>query len=245
MIPKPTLFFRLAFAGVTLLELIGETMDNPWLTYVCKPLIIGLLFVFIWQNYGSIALLKPARWLLIGMAFALAGDVFLMIRETDLFAPGLGAFLVMQLCYCVCFWQSIHQSGRAIGIQSIGKKAIPFMLYGIGFLVVLRPAFSQNPALTALWWPVVVYAICLCTMGLVATLRQGLARYGQVVVGALLFMFSDSVIAVDKFLQPITGASWLVMSTYAAAQYLIVVGMVQVLSTQKEPDLVIRPSRAS
>ena len=73
----------------------------------------------------------------------------------------------------------------------------------------------------------VIYAVCLSLMGLLATLRPNVLAYGWVVAGALLFILSDSLIALNKFLVPIPGSAFFVMSTYAAAQYLIVVGMVR------------------
>lgn len=234
---KPTLLFTLAFAAVTFLEIIGDVTHIRWLHYGCKPLIIGLLFQYVWQCYQHTAYPGLIRWLLAGMAFALAGDVFLMIQEVDLFAPGLGAFLVMQVCYSVAFLKSIRLHGHRIAMQSLWLKAIPFLAYVISFLVVLRPVFMQNPALSAIWWPVVIYAICLGTMGLLATQRSGLPFYGQVVTGALLFIFSDSVIAIDKFLSPIPGAPWLIMTTYAAAQYFIVTGLMRAALTPQTSDV--------
>ncbi|GAB4022270.1 hypothetical protein GCM10028808_69510 [Spirosoma migulaei] len=230
MYTKPTLFFSLAFVGISLLEMIGDTFSISWLHYGCKPLIMGLLLGYAWHHYRTTGFPPIYRWLMVGMVFALLGDVFLMIREVDLFALGLGAFLVMQLCYSKAFWLSIRRNGQNLTLPSIWKRALPFVLYLVIFLAVLRPAFVHNPALQLLWWPVVVYALCLNTIGLLAVLREGASAYGGVVAGALLFILSDSLIAIDKFLTPVPGATWLVMSTYAAAQYLIIVGMIQWVS---------------
>ena len=224
---KPTAYFTLIVGIITFLEILGDTLAVRWLHYGCKPLIMGLLLGYVWQHHRQKTYPAPIRWLLVGMVFALLGDVFLMIREVDLFAPGLGAFLVMQLCYSRAFWLSIHQRGNSPTIGSLLRDAIPFALYLAGFLYILRPAFTANAALMLLWWPVVVYAICLNMMGLLAVQRRGLPDYKQVVIGALLFILSDSAIAANKFLHPIPGTTWLIMSTYAAAQYLIVAGMVQ------------------
>ena len=55
--------------------------------------------------------------------------------------------------------------------------------------------------------------------------RVSEASFYPVFVGALLFILSDSLLAFDKFLVPIPHAGVLVMSTYIAAQYLIVEGV--------------------
>ena len=44
--------------------------------------------------------------------------------------------------------------------------------------------------------------------------------------GALFFLISDSILAVNKFADPVTNAGFWIMSTYALAQYLIVRGVV-------------------
>lgn len=240
MMPKSSLFFPIILAIVTILGTLADTIHYRWLHYACKPLIMLLLFLYVQQQYRLVSQASPIRWLLIGMVFALLGDVFLMIQEVDLFAPGLGAFLVMQVCYSVAFVKSIQQGGHAIRLQSVWPKALPFLVYIAVFLMLLRPVFAKNPALSALWWPVVVYAICLCTMGLLATQRQGLPYYVQIVTGALLFIFSDSVIAINKFLTPVPEAPWLIMLTYATAQYLIVTGTVRAAATPQEARKLFR-----
>ena len=58
-------------------------------------------------------------------------------------------------------------------------------------------------------------------------------RYGKVndksfkliLVGAILFTMSDSLLALNKFLQPIPLAGVWIMASYAAAQYYITKGV--------------------
>lgn len=219
---RRTYLFPALFITITVLEILGDMQGVRWLHYGCKPLIMASLLGY--SQLGTSR--RPSAWLGVGMVFALLGDVFLMIREVDLFAIGLGAFLVMQLCYSMAFWQSIRRPTIRF-VRLRWQQAIPFTLYLIGFLVVLYPAFSGNADRQLLWWPVVVYALCLCTMGFLASQRGKRAGAGWVTIGALLFILSDSAIAVNKFMVPIPGAPLLVMSTYAAAQYLIVLGMLR------------------
>lgn len=226
MLTKPSLVFSVVFILITVLTILGDVLGVLWLHYATKPLIMLLLLGYAWQQNWANGCPVQIRWLLVGMVFALAGDVFLMIRERDLFASGLGAFLLMQLCYGRAFYLSIRQHKPVRSRQFIGLMLVVFGLYDAVFLYLLRPAFIENSALTALWWPVVVYAVCLSLMGLLAALRPKLLAYSWVVAGALLFILSDSLIALNKFLLPLPGSAFLVMSTYAAAQYLIVVGMV-------------------
>jgi len=169
------------------------------------------------------------RWLLIGTVFALLGDVFLMIREVDLFGPGLGAFLLMQVCYIGAFRQEIRAGKQRISERRIALILIPFVAYAGGFLIYLNGPFHRTAGTAGLWGPVIVYVVCLCSMAVMASLRRGAVspgNYWQVLVGAVLFVLSDSAIAVNKFALPFFGASVAVMATYVAAQYLIVTGVV-------------------
>lgn len=187
--------------------------------YFFKPLIM-LSLLFWTHDY-----LKTYRWLWIGMWFGLGGDIFLMIRGKDLFVAGLGSFLVMQILYILTFLKTVKLSKK-----NQWWYTIPFALYAVAFLCVLHSPLTQNPSTKGLWIPVVAYALCLCSMGAAAALRKDAVSstsYGWVVLGAILFIASDSGIAINKFLQPFEASALFVMTTYAAAQWLIVWGTVK------------------
>lgn len=187
--------------------------------YLFKPLIMLSLLFWTFEYRTS----YPLLW--IGMWFGLGGDVFLMIRGKDLFVAGLGSFLVMQIFYILAFLKTIPLSKKKQWWYTI-----PFALYAVAFLAVLYTPLTQNSTTRGLWLPVVAYSICLCSMGAVAAFRKGAVSsvsYAWVVVGAILFIASDSGIAVNKFLQPFEASTLFVMTTYAAAQWLIVWGMVK------------------
>lgn len=192
--------------------------------YLLKPLIMLSLLFWTFGYRTSHSLL----W--IGMWFGLGGDVFLMIRGKDLFVAGLGSFLVMQIFYILAFRQTIIRSTKTQSNPVRWWYIVPFILYAVAFLAVLHPTLTQNPATGGLWIPVVAYAVCLCSMGAAAALRKGsvsLLSYGWVVMGAVLFIVSDSGIAVNKFIQPFEASSVFIMTTYAAAQWLIVWGILK------------------
>jgi uncharacterized membrane protein YhhN len=75
--------------------------------------------------------------------------------------------------------------------------------------------------------PVIVYAVVILSM-----LAAALNRYGKVnglsfmlvSLGALLFVASDSMIAINKFYEKFDFARILIMATYLLGQYLIATG---------------------
>ncbi|AEI51731.1 lysoplasmalogenase [Runella slithyformis] len=192
--------------------------------YLLKPLIMLSLLFWTFGYRTSHSLL----W--IGMWFGLGGDVFLMIRGKDLFIAGLSSFLVMQIFYISAFLQTITRLKKTQFNPVRWWYIVPFILYAAAFLAVLHPTLTQNPATAGLWIPVVAYAVCLCSMGAAAALRKGSVSrmsYRWVIMGAVLFIISDSSIAGNKFLQPFEASSLIIMTTYAAAQWLIVWGMLK------------------
>jgi uncharacterized membrane protein YhhN len=65
-------------------------------------------------------------------------------------------------------------------------------------------------------------------MAIAAVMRKGRTvdkSFIMVYSGALLFIMSDAMIAINKFLNPLVQARLLIMSTYIAAQLLIVKGI--------------------
>ena len=100
--------------------------------------------------------------------------------------------------------------------------AFPVILVGTGFVVVLYPSLG------GLRIPVMLYALVLTLMVVSAIFRMELTNrksFGLVLTGALLFMTSDLLLAINKFFSPIAHASLLIMCTYCVAQVLIVQGI--------------------
>lgn len=68
--------------------------------------------------------------------------------------------------------------------------------------------------------PVMIYISVILSMGVLACLAPGRNPW-MLIAGATLFMLSDSVIALDRFLRPIPGAQIIIMTTYYSGQLLI------------------------
>jgi len=66
-------------------------------------------------------------------------------------------------------------------------------------------------------------------MGISALFRKANGA-SMVLIGAILFISSDSLLALNKFYQGFEGADFWVMLTYILAQYFIVTGMISYFS---------------
>lgn len=192
------------------------------LLYATKPLIIGTLIMTVFYTT------KPfessfGKWIVIGLVFSLIGDSFLMIREIDLFIPGLACFLVAQVIYVKSFY-----SQKCFKKSFKKKTAITslFLLYYVAFMTFILPQLSNHKDASLLLPAVIIYGAVICSMGITAALRRSdnKVSYLSILFGALFFIASDTILATNKFILPIESANFWIMSTYTLAQLGIVFG---------------------
>ncbi|MBL0745062.1 lysoplasmalogenase [Chryseolinea lacunae] len=216
------------FVVVSLGELIAGFIDVPELHLVCKPMILLTLGAYYWVSAGHRNTL-----VLLAIFFSLAGDVLLMFDAGNelFFIFGLLAFLTSHLFYIFVYrqhqWPAVEDKLK--GIQKI-RLAFPIVLAGTGLMVVLYDALGP------LKIPVMVYALVLVVMVLNALFRYGRTSpksFRLVFGGAVFFMLSDSLLAINKFLTPLANSATWIMLTYIVAQYCIVSGL---LDHDSEPD---------
>ena len=179
-----------------------------------KPLALLVAITFI----ASRAMQTRARGrfdlILLGALLAsLVGDVLLM-QSDAYFIPGLVAFLVAHGFYIALFLQDSPRfpSGRALlGTLGVGAAMLVWLWGGL-----------TDPGLK-IAVPVYVGVIALMAaqaIGRATVLRD--ARAWGVAVGALVFMLSDALIAVNRFVLPLPLAPLWILSSYYLAQCLIV-----------------------
>jgi uncharacterized membrane protein YhhN len=100
---------------------------------------------------------------------------------------------------------------------------IGFILF---YLLLIQLLFSY---LNALLIPVCVYGLALVLIGFGAYLRNPGLGYISVLFGALLFILSDSILAINHFIysSSLTNAHLFVILFYVLAQYFIVKGLLK------------------
>lgn len=195
----------LVFALIYLLAL-------PWhlpIAWILKILPIAVLALAVGQTDTV-----PNRPILFAaLLFSACGDVLL---ESDWFIAGVAAFLVAQLCYALLFF--LNRQG--FGHRWPGSLVLTAYMITMAILLI--------PQLGDLTIPVMVYLTVIGVMGLLALQSQLALRWA--VLGALVFITSDSLIAVDKFLLPLPLSSVWIMVTYYAAQWLLIQGFISARS---------------
>jgi len=224
------------FILVVILELLGgyiyEINEAPYGIWIFKPLLMPILMF--WYYKETKIKTSFDKIILASLFFSWWGDNFLMpaIFKTDInFLLGLASFLVAHLLYIAAFTKIKPLPNKKSILINKPYLVIPFILLIVGLLAFLIQ--ENNKSFIEMKMPVIVYASIIMIMVVMALNRKGRVNnnsFQLVFIGALLFMISDSVIALSRFSSLFQGkeilAGILIMVLYAMGQYLIVKGAI-------------------
>mgnify|MGYP003574915859 CR=1 FL=1 len=215
--------FTFAFAIIFFAELIAVTNNLTVVRLFTKPIITISLMLFLYFTIKRES--RFTKKVIIGLFFSLLGDVFLMFVHTNqlFFMLGLGAFLIAHLFYISAFYLD---STNKMEVEK--RYVLPiFLVFGffcLAYYYMLRPDLGDMNI------PVLIYSFVITMMGIMAALRYGKTNYKSfawILIGAIFFIISDSILAYNKFVERMEIGDLLVMSTYMAAQFLITMGTVE------------------
>lgn len=210
-----------SYVGISTVYLLIILLGQEQIAWFLKPFLLPflLLAVYFSGNFPS------KKFLLIALAFSWIGDIILLFADQHelFFIVGLIAFLISHIVYILLFNKQLKYKNRK-------NKAI----FWIGVTCIIVYLFTMIsillPSLGNLTMPVFVYALVISTMLLFAL--KGFLNWEEpgnwyILIGAIAFISSDSILAFNKFYAPIVLSSFLIMITYLIAQYLIVVGILK------------------
>lgn len=204
-------FFLLFVVATELMALIFK-IDIIHLSI--KPFIIpSFILVFLKKSFLTT---KQGKWLLFALLFSFFGDVFLLFEGEVWFLLGLSAFLIAHLFYTFLFFKI----SRPIKLKILHAVIISFYSLFLSFLL-----YIIWDSLEKLLIPVIIYGFTITIMAVLAgfsTINTGKIGF---LFGSLFFVFSDSIIAVSKFLfiENIGyNFPFFIMLTYIVAQFLLV-----------------------
>jgi uncharacterized membrane protein YhhN len=197
---------------VTIVHLVAIAAGPPELVAATKPLLMPALLV-------GLVLGLPVRrtslllWGGLALVFSWLGDVLLQNPGDVGFLIGMGAFGLAHLAYI------------ALYLGPLRTRRVPWwgILLGVAW-------WAGMVAVLALWLgsllvPVAVYGLVLGTAAVCA-----LATRPLVAVGAVIFLVSDTLLALDRFLPgfSVLELDLAIMFTYCLGQGLIIAGVVTV-----------------
>lgn len=201
-----------AAGAFALTNWLSVSVGRRRVEWVSKPTVMVLLIV-------AAVLLHPTNdavriWVVVGLVCSLSGDVFLMLPK-ERFVEGLASFLLAHVAYIVAFFVAgVSATGATIGVVIV--------VAGVGIIArpIIRSVQENHPAFAV---PVLAYITIISVMVIVACATAN----PWAILGAMSFYASDGTLAWNKFVKPIRGGRFAIMSTYHLAQFAIVLSLVR------------------
>lgn len=213
------------FSVILTIHLGGIFLKNQLTEYVSKPMIVVLLvFYFISETSKIDSVLK--KWIIAALLFSWIGDVLLLFQPKDsvFFLLGLSAFLLAHIFYIVFF----HRIRVKENIRSSPWLLAIVVIYYVTLIIFLSPYLADMRL------PVRIYGIVISFMFLLAMhmlFIKNKTAGRLMMIGALLFVISDSTLAVNKFYQSFEVAGTVIMLAYGLAQLFIVEGAIRYITS--------------
>jgi uncharacterized membrane protein YhhN len=212
-----------------LIDLIAIACNRKEVSYVAKPMLTILLAIYFLNNTKHVALIFRIL-MFAALFFSCIGDIFLLFEDKreEFFIAGLGCFLFTHLAY-IGFFLKIRYSN-----YPLPDCQWPYIFLTEAALLLF--IFTMLPYLGDMSIPVIIYAIfisfTLLTSMHAFRLKEQVSGWFAV-GGAILFILSDTLIAIDHFYHTIPAGNFLVILTYGLAQWGLCTGGLKYLQIRQ------------
>lgn len=208
---------------MSLINWISAWQERAITYYITKPIVlVGLLLFLVMQAPVTMSRLP----FLLGLAFSLLGDIFLIPKGTRWFLVGMGAFSITQLMY---IW-GFNTSKVSWPVLVVGIAAY---LVGVILIHLVVNRFSQSSSINKAILPYLkIYGALVLAMSMSALLCLARPAWSDLAavlagIGGVLFFLSDGMIALEKLDRRLPKNRFWVIFTYHIAQFLIVGAVIQ------------------
>ncbi|MCO5064702.1 MAG: lysoplasmalogenase [Rhizobiaceae bacterium] len=208
-----TLLLSVASAVLYLFAVDGAA---SWRRTLVKALPVALLAVLAFSTGAPLLLV-------LALLLSAAGDASLSREGDRAFLAGLSSFLAAHIAYIALFLS--HDRGWIAPLVSGALLLTVAFFMTVTTVATLNILLRKVPA--GLRFPILAYGAAILLMGL-ASLTTGLV---WIVTGAILFMASDTVLALERFVMSSLGrgrwaARHAVWVLYYAAQLLLTLSVI-------------------
>jgi alkenylglycerophosphocholine hydrolase len=183
-----------------------------------KVLSVATLAAIAFRSSSRVLEWLPGNAILgMALAFSSLGDALLDLDPGRFFIDGLLAFLVAHLIYIALFVRNRVPPLKPKGWQLTLVAAV--LIYSILLSQWLAPSLGP------LMGPVMLY-VCVITAMAASAILAGFSK-PCIYSGVILFLISDSILAINKFKSPVPLGGYLIWATYYLAQYGIAIGFLR------------------
>jgi len=212
--------FNIFFVLLVLADLFAlQFLDTPEIRYYTKPAIVGSLIVLMLGIRFHKKRLK--NFILLALVFSLGGDLLLLFTGSDelYFLLGLLCFLLAHANYILAY---VHRG--YFDNAKVALSGLLIIVYAVIVYMYIADGLGDRQPY------VIAYIFILILLALVALLRKSYVSqrsYLWVLAGAMLFILSDSLLAIDTFKTAIPYGGIPIMLTYSMAQWFLVHGGIE------------------
>lgn len=199
----------IAFIIFSLIDFFGIYLEKQWMIYLAKPMLMTTLFGYYYLNKKSDNL-----FFVLGLLFSLFGDLFLLGSGELYFILGLIFFLIAHVFYIIMVFKILLE----IKLKDFMIAGIPYLLL---FLILINVLYD---GLGSMKIPVIIYAMTISFLGVFSLLLflQSRTKTSLLLLfGVLVFITSDTILALNLFYEKQSFYPILIMTTYVMAQFLI------------------------
>lgn len=223
------LYWSLFYLAALLCDGVFIAMNDDGLRVFSKPVLMLLLIALVLNSTPHFSS-KLKVLLLAALTASWIGDGLLLRPGEGFFMAGIGAFLLAQVAYGIAF---LHLRAQK-GIRFRPLMLVPVLTYYVCLITLLYEHLGNLRA------PVLVYGAVISfmlAMALQLVRLKNRRSAGLLFGGALLFVTSDSLLALTKFYwkETTTAQSLAIMGTYALAQLLLSLGLLNHITPPRAP----------
>lgn len=217
--------------------------DN-WYVFSSKVLLMPALAAFLFARTRGQHSRGFLPKIFIALSLSWVGDFVLGLPtqkaavERGLFIAGMAAFGLAHVFLTWAFLSGVEP--RRLDVSKALVTCAPFAVYGYTLYSLVY--INTNGHDAALRIPVLLYMLLLFATAISGLLRQlqfDSPSSASLLVGALLLVQSDSIIAIQEFVDTLPAEDFAIMATYILGQFLIVNGCIlgpQTATPVREPD---------
>ena len=214
-----------AFIALSLVNIAGKWFGPAIdIASMVKPALLPVLAIATLAALGDISR-KGVALLVAAQLAGCLGDILLLRGEFPFFAGGIAAFLTGHICYITLFKDSFK--GLKLWQWAVSVACMALLVFGLVKFIGISGAMLG---------PMAVYGSVLMFLiftGFMGVLRKKGCYWWYIFIGAVLFTFSDSQIAMDTFgVMPFAGRAAVIMLTYLLAQALLAIGSVKLIKAR-------------
>lgn len=214
-------FWLILFFAALVANLTGIMLHNEQLQNLSKPELIPFLAgYFLSRTDHTTGSIK--KYVLAALFFSWAGDILLMFQEKDsnFFLFGLSAFLLAHIFY-IFFFNRV----RVIENVKINLSLLLIVALYYGGLIFLLFFHLGDMKVPVMVYGAVISCMFMLAMHMLFIKNKAAGKW--MMSGALLFVMSDSLLAINKFYQPFQMAGVSIILTYGLAQLFITEGTIR------------------